>query len=118
MQPGADSPGEAELARDDRAVPQGKERAALDRSQLRILQECDQVVRLVRLSRGSRMDYIQFGQTDLKVSQLCLGTMSMGSSAWKSWVLDETDSVPILRRALEVGIGFCDVGDWCYTGRK
>jgi aryl-alcohol dehydrogenase-like predicted oxidoreductase len=26
------------------------------------------------------MDYVRFGQTDLKVSQLCLGTMSMGSS--------------------------------------
>jgi aryl-alcohol dehydrogenase-like predicted oxidoreductase len=34
------------------------------------------------------MDYIQFGQTGLKVSRLCLGTMSIGSSAW-GWVLDE-----------------------------
>ena len=64
------------------------------------------------------MDYIQFGQTDLKVSQLCLGTMSMGSSAWKSWVLDETDSVPILRRALDLGINFFDMADWYSTGRN
>ena len=64
------------------------------------------------------MDYIQFGQTDLKVSQLCLGTMSMGSSAWKSWVLDETDSVPILRRALDLGIDFFDMADWYSTGRN
>ena len=49
------------------------------------------------------MDYIRFGQTGLKVSQLCLGTMSMGSSAWKGWVLDEGDSIPILRRALDLG---------------
>src|SRR5438045_3168961 len=64
------------------------------------------------------MEYIQLGQTDLKVSQLCLGTMSMGSSAWKSWVLDEPDSVPILRRALDLGINFFDMADWYSTGRN
>ena len=45
------------------------------------------------------MEYIRFGQTGLEVSQLCLGTMAMGSSAWKGWVLDEAASIPILRRA-------------------
>src|SRR5207253_4388357 len=64
------------------------------------------------------MEYIQFGQTDLKVSQLCLGTMSMGSSAWKSWVLDEPDSVPILRGALDLGINFFDMADWYSAGRN
>jgi len=64
------------------------------------------------------MDYIRFGQTGLKVSQLCLGTMSMGSSAWKGWVLDEKDSIPILRRALDLGITFFDMADWYSTGRN
>jgi 1-deoxyxylulose-5-phosphate synthase len=64
------------------------------------------------------MDYIRFGQTDLNVSQLCLGTMSMGSSAWKGWVLDEPDSVPILRRALDLGISFFDMADWYSAGRN
>jgi aryl-alcohol dehydrogenase-like predicted oxidoreductase len=64
------------------------------------------------------MDYIRFGQTGLKVSQLCLGTMSMGSSAWKGWVLDEHDSIPILRRALDVGINFFDMADWYSAGRN
>src|SRR5947207_6440551 len=64
------------------------------------------------------MDYIRFGQTGLKVSQLCLGTMSMGSSAWKGWVLDEDDSIPILRRALDLGINFFDMADWYSTGRN
>ena len=64
------------------------------------------------------MDYIQFGRTGLKVSQLCLGTMSMGSSAWKSWVLDEGDSIPILRRALDLGITFFDMADWYSIGRN
>ena len=64
------------------------------------------------------MEYTQFGRTNLKVSQLCLGTMSMGSSAWKGWVLDEADAVPILKRALELGINFFDMADWYSLGRN
>ena len=64
------------------------------------------------------MDHIRFGRTGLDVSQLCLGTMSMGSSAWKGWVLDEAESIPILRRALDLGINFFDMADWYSTGRN
>ena len=64
------------------------------------------------------MDYLRFGKTDLEVSRLCLGTMSMGSSAWKSWVLDEPASIPILRRALDLGINFFDMADWYSLGRN
>ena len=64
------------------------------------------------------MDYVRFGQTGLAVSRLCLGTMSMGSSAWKAWVLDEADSIPILRHALDLGITFFDMADWYSTGRN
>jgi 1-deoxyxylulose-5-phosphate synthase len=64
------------------------------------------------------MDYIPFGRTSLQVSRLCLGTMSMGSSAWKSWVLDEAESVPLLRRALDLGITFFDMADWYSLGRN
>jgi aryl-alcohol dehydrogenase-like predicted oxidoreductase len=64
------------------------------------------------------MNLIRFGETRLEVSQLCLGTMSMGSSAWKSWVLDEPESVPILRRALDLGINFFDMADWYSAGRN
>jgi 1-deoxyxylulose-5-phosphate synthase len=64
------------------------------------------------------MENIRFGLTTLAVSPLCLGTMSMGSSAWKSWVLDEKDSLPILRRALDLGISFFDMADWYSLGRN
>ena len=64
------------------------------------------------------MKYVRFGRTGLQVSQLCLGTMSMGSSAWKGWVLDEADSVPLLRRAVDRGINFFDMADWYSTGRN
>ena len=64
------------------------------------------------------MNHLRFGQTGLKVSQLCLGTMSMGSSTWKGWVLDEAASVPILQRALDLGVTFFDMADWYSTGRN
>jgi aryl-alcohol dehydrogenase-like predicted oxidoreductase len=64
------------------------------------------------------MEYLRFGRTGLKVSQLCLGTMSMGSSAWKGWVLNEDDSIPILRRALDLGVTFFDMADWYSAGRN
>ena len=64
------------------------------------------------------MQYVRLGSSGLKVSELCLGTMSMGSSAWKAWVLDEERSLPILRRALELGISFFDMADWYSRGRN
>ncbi len=64
------------------------------------------------------MEYLRFGRTDLTVSKLCLGTMSMGDPGWKRWVLDEERSVPILRRALDLGITFFDMADWYSLGRN
>jgi aryl-alcohol dehydrogenase-like predicted oxidoreductase len=64
------------------------------------------------------MNYVRLGRTGLQVSQLCLGTMSMGSPAWKGWVLDEPGSIPILRRAVDLGINFFDMADWYSTGRN
>src|ERR1700693_6022103 len=64
------------------------------------------------------MQHVRFGQTGLKVSRLCLGGMSLGSSAWKGWVQDEATSVAILRRALELGINFFDTADWYSLGRS
>ncbi len=63
------------------------------------------------------MEHVRLGATGLKVSRLCLGTMGFGSSAWKGWVLDEEASVPILKRALDLGITFFDMADWYSLGR-
>ena len=57
------------------------------------------------------MEYVHLGRTGLKVSRLCLGMMSFGSSAWRPWVLDEPESRPIIRRALDAGITFFDTAD-------
>ena len=45
------------------------------------------------------MDYVRLGTTGLKVSRLCLGTMTYGTPAWRPWVLDEEASRPFLKRA-------------------
>jgi aryl-alcohol dehydrogenase-like predicted oxidoreductase len=57
------------------------------------------------------MEYITLGRSGLKVSRLCLGTMTYGSRKWRSWVLDEEGSRPFVRRALERGINFFDTAD-------
>ena len=44
----------------------------------------------------------------MKVSRLCLGTMTYGTPAWRPWVLDEAASRPFYVRALEHGINFFD----------
>ena len=57
------------------------------------------------------MDYIRLGKSGLKVSRLCLGTMTYGTPAWRPWVLDEETSRPFLKRAIERGINFFDTAD-------
>lgn len=62
------------------------------------------------------MDYVRLGATGLKVSRLCLGTMTYGTPAWRPWVLDEAASRPFLQRALERGINFFDTADMYSRG--
>ena len=62
------------------------------------------------------MDYVRFGRTGMKVSKLCLGCMTYGSSKWRDWVLDEEASRPFIREALEKGINFFDTADMYSVG--
>ena len=62
------------------------------------------------------MHYVTLGRTGLRVSRLCLGTMSFGSNEWRDWVLSETDSRPFITRALDVGINFFDTADMYSRG--
>jgi len=57
------------------------------------------------------MDTKRLGQTGLKVSPICLGTMTYGSPKWRNWVLEEEASRPFIKRALEAGINFFDTAD-------
>src|ERR1019366_2310648 len=62
------------------------------------------------------MDYVRLGSTGLKVSRLCLGCMTYGSTKWRDWVLEEEASRPFIREALERGINFFDTADMYSDG--
>ncbi len=62
------------------------------------------------------MNYLQLGRSTLRVSRLCLGTMSFGTSNWRPWVLNEPESRVILKQALEAGINFFDTADYYSLG--
>jgi aryl-alcohol dehydrogenase-like predicted oxidoreductase len=62
------------------------------------------------------MDYVRLGSTGLRVSRLCLGTMTYGTPAWRPWVLDERTSRPFLKHAVERGINFFDTADMYSRG--
>src|SRR4051812_16593733 len=62
------------------------------------------------------MQYANLGQSALKVSRLCLGTMTYGSSSWRPWVLDEEASRPLIKQALDSGINFFDTANMYSLG--
>jgi aryl-alcohol dehydrogenase (NADP+) len=57
------------------------------------------------------MEMTRLGRTGLKVSRICLGTMTYGSPKWRDWVLDEAASRPFFKAAIEAGINFFDTAD-------
>lgn len=59
------------------------------------------------------MDYVKFGNTGLEVSKLCLGCMTYGISDRGShaWTLDEENSRPLIKQAIELGINFFDTAN-------
>ncbi len=58
------------------------------------------------------MEYKRFGNTGMKVSRICLGTMTYGkpTDRWP-WALNEEQSRPFIKKALELGINFFDTAD-------
>lgn len=64
------------------------------------------------------MEYVNLGKSGLKVSRICLGCMTYGSSAWRKWVLDDDESRPFIQKALEWGINFFDTADMYSLGRS
>lgn len=57
------------------------------------------------LRKGSTMKFTQLGRTGLKVSRLCLGTMTFG------WSSDEATSFSIMDEAVNAGITFFDTAN-------
>lgn len=59
------------------------------------------------------MEYSQFGNCGLRVSRLCLGTMSFGGTGGPThpWAISEEASQPIYKLAVEKGINFFDTAN-------
>ncbi|MBE7683959.1 MULTISPECIES: aldo/keto reductase [Paenibacillus] len=59
------------------------------------------------------MEYVKLGKTGLDVSRICLGCMGFGdASRWiHQWVLNEENSRPVIKKALELGINFFDTAN-------
>jgi aryl-alcohol dehydrogenase-like predicted oxidoreductase len=69
------------------------------------------------------MDYVNLGQSGLKVSRIGLGCMTYGAPAMgelaagrHAWSLSEEESQPFLRQALELGINFFDTANVYSSG--
>ena len=64
------------------------------------------------------MKFTRLGNSGLSVSRLCLGCMTYGDTTkgWHGdWLLDEEESRPFFRQALEAGINFFDTANQ-YSG--
>ncbi len=59
------------------------------------------------------MRYVKLGSTGVDVSKICLGCMSYGvpDRGTHLWTLDEEQSRPFIRRAVEEGINFFDTAN-------
>ncbi len=59
------------------------------------------------------MDYVNLGNTGLKVSRICLGCMTYGEPARgnQPWSLDRDAATPFFRQALDLGINFFDTAN-------
>ncbi len=69
------------------------------------------------------MEYLNLGKTGLKVSRICLGCMTYGSPATgelkggrHAWALNEEQSQPFLKQALDLGINFWDTANVYSSG--
>lgn len=54
------------------------------------------------------MEYLKLGRSGLEVSRLCLGCMGFGvpERGTIPWSLNEEDSRPLIKKAIEAGINF------------
>ncbi len=59
------------------------------------------------------MEYTRLGRSGLEVSRVCLGCMNFGDETpgIHDWSLGETETRPLIERALELGINFFDTAN-------
>ncbi len=61
------------------------------------------------------MEYTKLGPAGVKVSRICLGTMSFGKA---EWMIELDKAKPIVERAIDLGINFFDTANVYSSGRS
>jgi aryl-alcohol dehydrogenase-like predicted oxidoreductase len=67
---------------------------------------------------GGSMNYRVLGRTGLKVSELCLGTMTFGENFFNIAVVDQAAANIMVARSLNAGVNFFDTADVYSFGRS
>lgn len=63
------------------------------------------------------MEYTTLGNTDIKISKVCVGCMSFGKAGtMHDWTLDQVDTERVVRHALGLGINFFDTANGYSAG--
>ncbi|GHJ89469.1 hypothetical protein NliqN6_5871 [Naganishia liquefaciens] len=65
---------------------------------------------VVKDNKG-KMEYAYLGKSGLRVSKICLGMMSYGDKRWGEWIIEEEESLPLIKAAYDAGINFFDTAD-------
>jgi len=65
-----------------------------------------------------KMQYTNLGGTGCRVSKICLGCMSYGTKKWQPWVLEEEESLQLIKKAYDQGINFFDTADVYSSGES
>jgi aryl-alcohol dehydrogenase-like predicted oxidoreductase len=63
-----------------------------------------------KLLKESKAEYRLLGKSGLRVSVPILGAMSIGHKEWQPWVIEEEESLPLLKAAYDRGITTWDTG--------
>lgn len=63
------------------------------------------------LLKQSKAEYKQLGKSGLRVSVPILGAMSIGSSKWQPWVIEEEEALPLLKAAWDRGLTTWDTAN-------
>ena len=60
------------------------------------------------------VEYTKLGSAGVKVSRICLGTMSFGKA---EWMIELDKAKSIVERAIDLGINFFDTANVYSSGR-
>ena len=60
---------------------------------------------------ATKVEYVQLGSSGLRISVPVFGAMSLGSKEWVPWVLDEEESLELLKAAFDRGVNTWDTAN-------